>query len=87
MPEVSYFGHTLSCEGIKLDPAKVKAIKEMQPPTSRGELETILRMINYLARFAPRHSEVNSPLRQLLKQDSKFLWDKTTTKHSCRLKN
>uniref|UniRef100_A0A8C2F8L8 Reverse transcriptase/retrotransposon-derived protein RNase H-like domain-containing protein n=1 Tax=Cyprinus carpio TaxID=7962 RepID=A0A8C2F8L8_CYPCA len=78
--EVSYFGHTLSREGVKPDPVKVKAIQDMQPPTSRGELETILGMVNYLARFAPRLSEINAPLRQLLKQDSEFLWDKNHDK-------
>ncbi|KAJ8382941.1 hypothetical protein SKAU_G00037190 [Synaphobranchus kaupii] len=36
--EVSYFGHTLSREGIKPDPQKVKAVKEMQPPRSKAEL-------------------------------------------------
>ncbi|XP_060769073.1 uncharacterized protein K02A2.6-like [Neoarius graeffei] len=86
VPEVSYFGHTLSCEGVKLDPAKVKAIREMQPPTNRGELETILGMANYLARFAPRLSEVNAPLRQLLKQDSEFLWDKNHDKTFMQMK-
>lgn len=73
--EVSYFGHTLSHEGLKPDPQKVKAVQEMQPPRSKAELETVLGMINYLARFAPRLSEINAPLRQLLKHDSEFVWD------------
>ncbi|KAI2650666.1 Retrovirus-related Pol polyprotein from transposon 17.6 [Labeo rohita] len=73
--EVSYFGHRLSCEGISPDPQKVIAIQEMQPPQSKPELETILRMVNYQARFTPHLSEVNAPLRQLLKQDSEFIWD------------
>ena len=75
VPEVSYFGHTLSQDGIKPDPHKVKAIREMQPPQSKAEMETVLCMINYLSRFAPHLSQVNSPLRQLLKQDSEFSWD------------
>ena len=53
MSEVIYFGHTLSHEGVKPDPVKVKAMWEMQPPTCRGELETILRMINYFASVLP----------------------------------
>ncbi|KAL0194540.1 hypothetical protein M9458_008112, partial [Cirrhinus mrigala] len=73
--EVSYFGHRLSGEGISPDPQKVKAIQEMQPPQSKPELETILGMVNYLARFTPHLSEVNAPLRQLLKQDCEFIWD------------
>lgn len=75
VPEVSYFGHTLSREGIKPDPAKVKAIQEIPPPKNKTELETILGMINYLARFAPHLSQTNAPLRQLLKQENEFAWD------------
>ncbi|KAI4900308.1 hypothetical protein NFI96_009493 [Prochilodus magdalenae] len=58
VPEVSYFGHTLSSEGIKPDPMKVKAIQEMQPPKNRAELETILGMVKYLARFTPHLSQI-----------------------------
>lgn len=72
---VSYFGHTLSHEGIKPDPQKVNAVQEMQPPRNKAELETILGMVNYLSRFAPHLSEINAPLRQLLKHDSEFVWD------------
>lgn len=58
--DVSCFGHRLSCEGISPDPQKVKAIQEMQPPQSMPELETLLGMVNYLARFTPHFSEVNA---------------------------
>lgn len=34
--EVSYFGHKLTREGIKPDPNRVKAMKEMSPPRSRA---------------------------------------------------
>ena len=30
--EVSYFGHILTPDGLKPDPAKIKAINEMPPP-------------------------------------------------------
>ena len=87
LTEVSYFGHTLSRDGIKPDPNKVKAIREMQPPQSKAELETVLGMINYLSRFAPHLSQVNSPLRQLLKQDSEFAWDANHDKAFQDMKN
>ena len=87
LTEVSYFEHTLSRDGIKPDPNKVKAIREMQPPQSKAELETVLGMINYLSRFAPHLSQVNSPLRQLLKQDSEFAWDANHDKVFQDMKN
>ena len=74
--EVSYFGHHLTVNGIKSDPQKISAIKEMEPPKNRAELETVFGMVNHLAKFAPSLSNANSPLCQLLKQSSEFLWDK-----------
>lgn len=73
--EVSYFGHTLTREGLKPDPNKVKAIKDMAAPQTKADLETILGMVTYLSKFAPRLSETTAPLRQLLKEGSEFVWD------------
>ncbi len=73
--EVSYFGHLLTAEGVKPDPAKVAAVRDMEPPKDKGELETVLGMINYLSKFAPGLSNVNAPLRQLHKESSEFVWD------------
>ena len=73
--EVSYFGHRLTANGLKPDPLKVKAIRDMQPPKNEAELETILGMMNYLARFAPHLAEVSAPLRLLLRRDTEFKWD------------
>ncbi len=73
--ELPFFGNVLTAEGLKPDPAKVKAIKEMAAPKNREELETILGMITYLAKFAPNLSEATAPMRDLLKQKNEFLWD------------
>ncbi|XP_048236731.1 uncharacterized protein K02A2.6-like [Haliotis rufescens] len=73
--EIQYFGHILSAEGLRPDPAKVSAICSMNPPRDRSELETILGTVNYLAKFAPNLSQITSPLRQLLPKDVEFVWD------------
>lgn len=77
VPDVSYFGHKLTGDRLKPDPLKVKAIRDMPPPASEAELETVLGMVNYLARFAPNLADVCAPLRQLLGQDTEFKWDTT----------
>jgi hypothetical protein len=46
---VDYFGHVISADGLKPDPAKVKAVQEMAPPVDKKELQTMIGMINYLA--------------------------------------
>ena len=35
-PEVQYVGHIISAEGLKPDPEKVKAMKDMPPQETRG---------------------------------------------------
>ncbi|MCG7882987.1 MAG: DDE-type integrase/transposase/recombinase, partial [Candidatus Thiodiazotropha endolucinida] len=75
--EIPFFGHCLSAEGLKMDPQKVKALREMPAPTSRQELETVLGMITYLQKFAPNMAEMTSPLRQLLSGDVEFVWEKS----------
>uniref|UniRef100_A0AAQ4QML5 Reverse transcriptase RNase H-like domain-containing protein n=1 Tax=Gasterosteus aculeatus aculeatus TaxID=481459 RepID=A0AAQ4QML5_GASAC len=47
----------------------------MAPPRSKAELETRLGMVTNLSKFAPRLSETIAPLRQLLKENSEFMWD------------
>jgi hypothetical protein len=75
LTEVPYFGHIISAEGLKPNPSKVRAVKDMQPPQNKAELETILGMVNYLSKFAPNLSEITSPLRKLLVKDVHFAWD------------
>ena len=74
--EVEYFGHLVTSEGLKPDPAKVKAIIEMPAPTDKKELSTILGMITYLSKFAPSLSEETKPMRDILKDNVEFSWDK-----------
>ena len=71
--EVSYFGHLITKDGIKPDPAKIAAIKEMKSPKDKGELVTILGMVNYLSKFAPGLASINAPMHHLLKETSEFI--------------
>jgi hypothetical protein len=75
LSEVSFFGHTLCKEGLKPDPKKLEAVKNMPRPLSKTELESFLGMINYLSRYAPKLSEVTAPLRELTKKSTTFEWN------------
>ncbi|XP_052820412.1 uncharacterized protein K02A2.6-like [Mya arenaria] len=85
--EIPFFGHILSSEGLKMDPAKVKAIQDMPPPNSKSELQTVLGMVTYLQRFAPKLSEITLPLRQLLSKDVEFVWDMPQQEAFQKVKN
>ncbi|XP_051782584.1 uncharacterized protein K02A2.6-like [Erpetoichthys calabaricus] len=71
--EVTYIGHLLTSEGLKVDPEKVWAIKEMPRPTDVKGVQRILSMVNYLSKFCRHLSDHCEVLRQLTHKDS--LWD------------
>ena len=67
---MNYVGHKLTREGLKATDERVRAIQNMKPPTDVKELETVLGMIAYVARFIPNLSELTSPLRALKKEET-----------------
>ena len=73
--QVPYVGHIISAEGLKSDPEKVWAMKEMPPPTTKEDVGRFLGSIQYLAKFLPMLAEVETPLRELTKKDVLFHWD------------
>ena len=75
LTEIRYFGHILTSKGLKIDDQKLSAIRQMDAPKDRAELETILGMVTYLTQFAPNLATLTAPLRDLLKKDVEFIWD------------
>ena len=47
LKEVTFMCHRITKEGLRVDPAKVSAISEMQPPTNINELRRFMGMANY----------------------------------------
>ena len=66
----------ISRDGLKPDPDKVTAIKNMPKPTTKPEVLTLLGFVNYLSKFLPKLSDVSAPLRELTTDQSKFTWAK-----------
>ena len=76
LTEVKYIGHVISSRGLLPDPEKVSAILNMPNPTNRSELETLLGMITYLTKFNKNLSDITSPMRELLRNDTDWCWEK-----------
>ena len=85
-PEVSYIGHILNADSVQPDPEKVRAIQEMPPPTDKKGVERLLGTINYLAKFIPNMSTETHPIRELLKSDVRFCWEKPQEKAFDKIK-
>ena len=67
--DVPFVGHVLRKEGLKPDPEKIRAVKEMKPPENDKELKTFLGFIQYLGKFMPNMATESAPLRELLEKN------------------
>ena len=72
--KIKFFGVVCGEDGVQPDPAKVSALKNMQPPTNAQELQTFLGMATYMGSFIQNLSILTAPLRELIKKDKIFDW-------------
>jgi transposase InsO family protein len=73
---VNYLGHIVSGSGIRLDPIKVRALKDMPPPDTLKKLQSFLGFSNYYKRFVSNYASVASPLYRLLCVGTPWKWGK-----------
>ena len=74
--EVPYVGNIVSSEGLRADPEKVRAMRDMTNPTTEEEVHRFLGSIQYLSKFLPILAELETPLREVTKKEVLFHWDK-----------
>ncbi|XP_054825903.1 uncharacterized protein LOC129323394 [Eublepharis macularius] len=69
--ELDYLGYRISEQGLKMDPAKVKAVEDWQAPTTRKQLQSFLGFANFYRQFIERFTQIALPLTDLLKTKGK----------------
>lgn len=72
--KLNFLGQVVDAAGVRPDPAKVQAIKELAAPENVHELKRILGMVNYLGKFVPNLSTVGQPLYELLRSKTAWTW-------------
>ncbi|XP_058819450.1 uncharacterized protein K02A2.6-like isoform X1 [Topomyia yanbarensis] len=73
--ELPYLGHIISEKGLLPCPSKISTIKEAKVPKNVQELKSFLGLINYYHKFIPHLSSKLYYLYNLLKNDTKYVWD------------
>ena len=72
LKEVSFLGHIVYAEGIRVDPAKVEAVVNWKSPQNVTEVRSFLGLAGYYRIFVRGFSVIASPLITLLRKGIKF---------------
>ena len=74
MKEVKFLGHVVSEQGVVVDPAKIEAVMNWEPPKNVKEVCSFLGLAGYYRRFVEGFSKLAMPMTRLTKKGEKFLW-------------
>ena len=69
-----------------MHPAKVKAIKQADPPTSVSDVRSLLGMTNYVSRFICNYADIVAPLCDLTYKGVELKWQEVHQKALHQLK-
>ena len=74
LTEVSFLGHIVSKEGIRVDPKKIEVVVEWKPPRNVTEVRSFLGLAGYYRRFVKGFSMIAAPMTRLLQKNVKYEW-------------
>ena len=71
---VTFLGHIIDREGVRVMPDKIQAIKDWPALTSVKDVQSFLGLAGYYRRFIKDFSKIAAPLSELTKKDLSFTW-------------
>ena len=74
LTEITFHGHRITKDGVKIDEAKVQAIRNMPAPTDVAGVKRLCGMVKYMSRFMPDLAGTLEPIRTLTWKDTPFVW-------------
>jgi hypothetical protein len=74
LKEGKLLGHIVSADGVKIDPKRVEAIKNLSLPRSKKDIQSFLGTINFVRRFIVNFSELTKHITAMLRKDSEIKW-------------
>ncbi|GJV03589.1 putative reverse transcriptase domain-containing protein [Tanacetum coccineum] len=74
IPTVQFLGHVIDCQGIHVDPVKIKSIKDWVSPKTPMEIRQFLGLAGYYRRFIEGVSKIAKAITKLTQKKVTFEW-------------
>nr|GEV39127.1 reverse transcriptase domain-containing protein [Tanacetum cinerariifolium] len=71
---VQFLRHVIYNQGLHVDPAKIKAIKNWASPTTPTKIHQFLGLAGYYRRFIKDLSKITESLIELTQKNKKYIW-------------
>lgn len=72
--ETRYLGYIICSGGIKINPNSTEAIVRYPAPKNKSDVRKFLGLVNYFSKFIKDLATKMQSLRELLRNDTAFLW-------------
>ncbi|GJZ41894.1 putative reverse transcriptase domain-containing protein, partial [Tanacetum coccineum] len=72
IPTVQFLGYAIDCQGIHVDPAKIKSIKDWASPKTPTEIRQFLGLAGYYRRFIEGFSKIAKQMTKLTQKKVAF---------------
>ena len=83
---VSFLGHIVSKEGIRVDPKKIEVVLDWKPPRNVTEVGSFLGLAGYYRKFVKGSSITAAPMAILLQKNVKYEWSEKCQRSFDKLK-
>ena len=70
--EVTFFGFTVSGDGVKPKKSKIEDLQSCLPPRNIKEVHSFIGLTSYFKNRSPYQSSIDKPLRDMLKKTQGF---------------
>ncbi|GJW33023.1 putative reverse transcriptase domain-containing protein [Tanacetum coccineum] len=72
--KVQFLGHVIDSQGIHVDPAKIKSIKDRASPKAPMDIRQLLSLASYYQKFIEGFSGIAKSMTKLTQKGVKFDW-------------
>jgi hypothetical protein len=74
LKEGKLLGHIVSANGVRIDPKRVEAIKNLSLPRSKKDIQSFLGTIKFIRRFIENFVELTKHINSMLRKNSEVKW-------------